>query len=105
MKYIVSFCTTKNKKQAKKIATKLLEKKLCACVLIQKNLTSMYAWKNDLQTHKECLILIKTKKKLFDKLEKMILKHHSYKTPQIIALHVNKAYKQYAKWIKQNTKG
>ncbi|NVM01132.1 MAG: divalent-cation tolerance protein CutA [Candidatus Helarchaeota archaeon] len=97
--YIQVFCTTEKKEEAKKIAKSLVNKRLAACVQIIGPILSTYWWKENVETSEEWLCLIKSKKSLFEKLEKSIKEVHSYKTPEIIALPFIDGSKDYLKWL------
>ena len=103
--YIVLFCTTKNQKEAKKISKKLLNKKLVACSNITKRVDSLFSWKNKVESEKESLMILKSKKKLFKKICKIIKKHHSYETQEIIAIPIVEGEKSYLKWIDSTCQG
>lgn len=105
MSKFVVFCTTPSAKVARKIAKRLLEKNLIACVNIVSNLSSIYKWKNEICIDKEALMIIKTSKKRLKKLEDEIIKFHPYDTPEIIALKIKFGNAKYLKWIKNTTKG
>ncbi|OGQ17045.1 MAG: hypothetical protein A3B70_07685 [Deltaproteobacteria bacterium RIFCSPHIGHO2_02_FULL_40_11] len=96
---IIVFVTTASKKEAQNIAKILLQEKLAACAQILPQMESFYMWQGKIQRDKEFLMLIKSRKKLFLKLEKTIQKHHAYETPQIVALPFAKASDSYLKWM------
>ena len=50
------YITTPNKKEAKQIAQKLLDKKLIACANVISNVNSYFVWKNKVQNSKEIII-------------------------------------------------
>ena len=102
--FIVVFVTVPDLKTAKKITKGLLAKKLCACVNIVKDIESFFWWQGKIDKAAELLLIIKTQKKLFKKLEKAILTLHPYQTVEIIALPIVLVNKKYASWIKQETK-
>ncbi|OCL84076.1 Divalent-cation tolerance protein CutA [Arcobacter porcinus] len=96
--------TTCNKlKEAKNLSKILLDKKLAACIQIEK-IVSYYNWQDKFCEEDEFLINIKTRKDLFPKLRKVIIKNHSYKVPQIIELEIKNISKDYLKFILENTK-
>src|SRR3989338_9669952 len=97
---IVVFVTTSSKKEAQKIANALVKQKLAACVQILPQMESIYIWEKKICRDKEFLVIIKSQKKLFLKLEKTILKLHSYKVPQIVALPIIKGHGPYLQWLK-----
>ena len=103
MKYFLVISTTSSLKEARKIADVLLKKKLAACIQLIPAMESHYVWKGKRERSKEVLILIKTKASLYQKLEIAIRKIHSYETPEIIALPIQKGNQAYFKWISDST--
>ena len=98
---MIVLTTVSSKKEAIFISKKLLDKKAAACVNFYK-IKSLF-WKEKLHKEKEFQLIIKTNN--YKKVKKILLKHHSYDTPEIISLKFNKAYKKYKKWIKNSIKG
>ncbi|HIG97165.1 MAG TPA: divalent-cation tolerance protein CutA [Candidatus Aenigmarchaeota archaeon] len=100
MSLIFVYITNPNKKEAKRIATFLLKKKLIGCTNIF-NIDSIYSWKGKISEGKEVVLIAKTEGKNYSKIVKEIEKIHSYKIPCIIKIPV-KANGKYDKWIKNN---
>ncbi|NPA28492.1 MAG: divalent-cation tolerance protein CutA [Epsilonproteobacteria bacterium] len=96
--YIMVITTTSTKESAKSIAKSLLQKKLAACVQIDK-IKSLYLWKGEMVEDKEYRVVIKSKKRLFKKIKKTLLSIHPYETPQIIAVDIDKGNREYFNWI------
>jgi len=94
---IISYITCKNKTQAKKIANRLIKKKIIACANIFP-IDSLYNWKGRLQSDKEIVLLAKTNNNKTKELEKEINKMHSYKVPCIIKINAT-ANKSFQNWI------
>ena len=44
---------------------------------------------------------MKSKKELYEEIEKTIIENHSYETPQIIAYDIVNGYKGYLDWTEQ----
>ena len=88
---------------AKEITKTLLEKKL-VCSVQQKEITSTWWWKNELESSKEYLLEMKTKKSLYKEVEKEIKKLHSYDIPEIYAGEIKDASAEYFQWIEEDTK-
>lgn len=97
--FIIINTTCKNASEAKKIAKILLEKKLTACIQMQK-IESSFFWQEKICHSKEILLTIKTKIALYQEIEKEILANHSYKIPEIIAINIENGHKKYLKWLK-----
>ena len=97
--YIVVLVTASSKKEAKKITNVILEKKIAACVNMIPGIKSLFHWKGKIDKASEVLLIIKTRKDLFKKLEKIVKQNHSYAVPEIIALSVVQGSKDYLDWI------
>ena len=65
--HIVILVTAKDKKEAAKIAQGLLEAKLIACANIIDGVQSLFWWQGKIDSSKEVLLVLKTKKSLFKK--------------------------------------
>jgi periplasmic divalent cation tolerance protein len=102
--FIVVLITAKDHAEAQKIADKLISEKLAACVNIMDGVKSLFWWEGKVDTAKEVLLIVKTQKKLFTKLQKCVKTHHSYTVPEIIALPIIEGNPDYLKWIKDSTK-
>lgn len=98
MRAIAIYTTTSSKKEAKKLAARLCEKGLAACVQIHP-IQSMYQWNGAMCNEREFTMIIKTRKSHYKKVKKYLLKHHSYDTPQIYAHTLRKPHKDYLQWI------
>ena len=99
--FIIIKTTFPNMEEAKKLAEILLKEKLAACIQFMP-IESSYSWHEKIINESEILLNIKTKKSLFDKIEKIIKKHHSYTIPQIVAIHIIQGAEPYLNWIEQN---
>ena len=103
-KYIVTFVTCSSKKEAILIANKLLNEKLVACVNIIEGISSFFWWKGKVDKAAESLLIIKTVKKNFGKIQKTVKRIHSYDVPEIIALPIVSGSRSYLKWIDESIK-
>ncbi len=101
--FMVVITTTDKKEVADNIAQNLVSSHLAACVQVLSGVESTYIWKEKVEVSKEYLLFIKTVKKLYEDVEKKIREIHNYELPEIIALPVEKGYKDYLKWIEMCT--
>jgi len=101
---IVVFITTANKREANSISKVLVKERLCACVNIVERIDSFFWWKGKLERAKESLLILKTKKSKFPKLVKRVKVLHSYEVPEIIALPIIEANKDYLDWLNATTR-
>lgn len=103
-KFIIVFCTTPSDEVSKNLARILLNKKLCACVNIIPKITSLYTWEDKVQEDSEYLMMIKTKKELFNDLKNEIVSNHPYKVCEVISTDIEDGNEDYLKWIEKETK-
>lgn len=103
MEFIVIYTTVPNRKEGREIAKALVEHNLVACVNIIDKVESIFSWDGELCEEKEALLIIKTKKELFDGVKVAIQKLHSYTVPEVIALPILEADETYLKWIAHET--
>ena len=96
--YTVILVTAESQAQARRIARKLLQSKLAACVNFVP-VDSMYLWEGEIQEEEEVLMIIKTRAETFDKLMSAVKIAHSYDTPEIIGMPVVMGSREYLKWI------
>jgi len=100
---IVIMNTCPDKESAEKIAKALVTKKLAACVSILPIEKSFYRWKGKMEEEKEFLLIIKTRDKLYPRVEAHIKANHPHEVPEIISVPVKKSEKLYSTWIERNT--
>lgn len=103
MDFIVIYCTTPNKKEGREIAKALVENHVAACVNLIDKVESVFSWDGELCEEKEVLLIIKTRKELFERVKFIIQKLHSYTVPELIAIPIIEADETYLKWIEHET--
>ena len=100
---IIILITAKNQQEAEKISQALVHQKLIACANILKDIKSFFWWEGKIDEADEVLLILKTKKSLFRKIEKAVKTLHSYEVPEIIALPIIEGHKPYLKWVNEST--
>jgi periplasmic divalent cation tolerance protein len=94
-----------SRKEARKIARALVERRLAACVSeIGAPVRSVYRWKGKVETAEEFLLVIKSTKRRFAGLQAAVRELHSYEVPEIIALPVEEGSWAYLKWMAESVK-
>ena len=100
--HLVVFVTCPTKRIAHRLTRALLERRLVACVNILPSVESLFWWEGKIDQGTEVMLVMKTQKKLFNRLVKRVESLHSYTTPEIIALPVIAGSKNYLNWINQS---
>ena len=96
---VVVLTTAPSLTEARRITSALLDQKLAACVSILGLAESHYVWKGKKEKSREYLLLIKTRKEHFSKVDQAICEIHSYECPEILALPVSAGSKKYLEWL------
>ena len=93
------YITCPEKKEAHKIASFLVKKKLVACANIINNVDSVFTWKGKVAKAKEILIIGKTMNKNVQKIIQNVKKLHSYEVPCVIFFDIKNGNTDFLKWI------
>ena len=96
---IMIMITSSSEQEAKTIIEKLLKNRLIACGNLIGPISSSFWWKDCIETSKEYLILLKSRNNLFNKIEREVLRLHSYEIPEMIVFPIIDGSKDYLKWI------
>jgi periplasmic divalent cation tolerance protein len=97
--FALVYITTSSKEESEKIANKLVEGKLAACINIIPSIESIYLWKGEIEEDEESLLIAKTKAKNIDKIIKKVKEIHSYETPAILAIPIIEGSKDYLDYL------
>ena len=95
--------TTAERSEADAIAAAVLKQRLAACVQIGGPIDSSYWWNSRIETSREFVLTIKTRRDLFPRLEAAILALHSYEQPEILAVAAVEVTPGYLKWLEEQT--
>lgn len=101
---IVVLTTCDSEEQAARIARRLVEQRLAACVNIVPRTTSVYRWKDNIESAEEWLLIVKSRRQLFPLLRAEIEKLHRYVVPELIALPIVDGAEAYLGWMDDELK-
>lgn len=101
--YIIVFITASNEEEAAGISHTLVGERLAACVNIIRSVRSIYRWQGRVEDEQEVLMIVKTKKSLFERLQARVKELHSYAVPEIVGLPLVEGSKEYLDWLGQET--
>ena len=94
--------TAPDKKAARQLARRALEKRLIACANLAPAIESHYWWKGRIESSQEILLVMKTIKKNLSALEKLILRLHPYDTAEFVVLRPKAVTKKYLRWVQDS---
>lgn len=94
-----------DQKSAQRLAEKLVEERLAACVNMLAPCASVYRWRGRTETATEYPVLIKTRMSLYPQVEQAIRKEHPYELPEIIGVPLSAGLPEYLKWVIAETRG
>ena len=100
-KYCLVLSTCPTGETAESLAKFMVEEHLAACVNILPGLTSVYPWKGKIETGSEALLLIKTERGVYPRLEAELHERHPYELPEIIVIDIERGLPDYLNWINQ----
>jgi len=98
MKLIISSCP---KDEAERIAARLLEEKMVACINILPKAISKYWWKGKLESDSESILFMKTTDEVAPRVIKRVKEIHSYEVPEIICIAIEAGNEDYIQWVKE----
>ncbi|MCS6884444.1 MAG: divalent-cation tolerance protein CutA [Acidobacteriota bacterium] len=101
---LVVFVTIDSEQAAVSMAETLVNERLAACVNIVA-VKSVYRWQGNVVKDEEWLLIIKTDEKRYERLESTVKGLHSYTTPEVIALRIEKGSQQYLEWLRDSLEG
>ena len=100
---IVVLITAASREEADRIARRLVEDRLAACVTIVPQVRSIFMWEQKLSQEDEVLLLVKSRRARFTLLAEAVKRLHSYSVPEIIALPVVMGSADYIRWVSEST--
>ncbi len=101
MEYCLVLCTCPEGDVAKSLAEALVKERLAACVNVLPGLVSVYSWQGAMESSAEALLLIKTERQAYPRLETRLRELHPYELPEIIAFDIDHGLPDYLNWISQ----
>ena len=96
---LIVFCTCSSRDEALKLAQAIVSEEAATCVNIVPLVESVYRWEGKIETAQEVLLVIKTTRERFAALRDLIVKLHSYDTPELIGLPVVVGLEKYLAWL------
>ena len=101
---LMVFVTCEGRDQAEQIADKVVRDGLAACVNVMPGVRSCYVWEGKPTWSEEVLLVMKTTREEFERLEKRVRELHSYEVPEIIGVKVEVGFEKYLGWVRGNVR-
>lgn len=99
----LAWSTCPDEGTARRIASRLVDERLAACVNIVPDITSIYRWQGAVETASECLLIIKTRGELMADLERRLQELHPYDVPELVTVAVESGSPAYLRWVVEET--
>jgi periplasmic divalent cation tolerance protein len=86
---------------ATRLARRLVEERLAACVQIIDPIRSVYRWKDAVQEEAEVLLLIKSSTDLVPRIDDLLRREHPYEVPELAAVSILHGSPAYLQWLEE----
>ena len=100
---VIVYTTYPTLVEAEKAGRALVEQRLCACVNILPGMVSHYWWNGSLERGEEVVMIIKTRSSYSDAVSAAVKEGHSYATPAILVLPIERVDETYFEWLLTET--
>jgi periplasmic divalent cation tolerance protein len=81
------------------LARAIVEERLAACVNIVDRVRSIYLWEGKLCNESEHLLVVKSKRDIWERLRDRVKQLHSYDVPEIVCFNLEDGYRPYMEWL------
>ena len=99
---VLSACESMD--DARRIAHRLVEAELAACVNILPGVASVYRWKGKVEEASEVVLLIKSTRTLVAEIQREFREIHLYEVPELVVLSIAGGSAQYLAWLEENVR-
>lgn len=103
METVLVLTNLPDRESAVALARRLVEEHLAACVSVLAPCTSVYHWQGEVETAEETPLLIKTPRRCYEAVERLIRECHPYELPEIVAVAVAGGLPAYLEWVAAET--
>ena len=100
---VVVLSTAPDAGQAERLARRLVEERLAACVSQVPGMKSLYHWEGEVEEANEVLLIVKTHASRAPELTRRLRELHPYDVPEILVLPVAAGLPGYLEWIRNET--
>ena len=97
--FAIILCTCPDHDEAERIARRLVELRLAACVNLIPAVQSIYRWQGNIESAAEVLMMIKTTSALTAEVQSTISTLHSYEIPEFLVVPITSGSPAYLGWL------
>lgn len=97
VQFVLTACP--NASAARRMATRLVDERLAACINIVPKVESIYRWQGKIERAREWLLVIKSRRRDYPRLESRLRELHPYELPEIVAVPIARGLSTYLSWI------
>jgi periplasmic divalent cation tolerance protein len=97
---VIVYSSVPDPETGRRIAGRLVEQRLAACVNLIPGVTSVYRWHGRVETGSELLMMAKTRRVDYARLEAEIRSLHPYELPEILSVPVCGGLTAYLDWVR-----
>ena len=101
----VLYVTTDKLDEAWRIGETLVAERLVACSNVLPGMQSCYRWEGKLEHANECVLILKTREALVERVVARVRELHSYAVPCVVSLPVLGGNPEYLDWVVRETGG
>lgn len=101
---LVCLCSCPDLDGARTLGRTLVEERLVACAQLLPGMESIYRWDGRVDTAGEVLLILKTTRACFDRLQARLVALHPYDVPELVALPAVAGLPAYLHWVTDSTR-
>lgn len=102
--YLIVYCTVPDADAGLRIARTLIRERLCACINRIPGVVSHYVYEGEYCEGTEELLLIKTTREGYGKLQARLEAIHPYDVPEIVTTEIGDGNEKYLAWLHESMK-
>jgi periplasmic divalent cation tolerance protein len=101
---ILIVSTAPSEEKARELGTALVNEALIACANIVPQVRSIYSWQGKLCDEHEVVMLLKTRRELFEKVRARLVELHPYECPEVLQVPIEQGHVPYLAWVRSTAK-
>ncbi len=96
---VVATVTAPDRPSAERLARRLVEAGLAACVQLIDPIRSIYRWQGRVEEASEVLLVLKSDASRLERIAGLLDREHPYEVPELVATAVTGGHAGYLRWL------